>query len=462
MRARAERAFARLAAAPVVGEACTRGRLDAGGARGACAGLPALLGDVVRFVRGHCAGLLAAAAEVAPPVPDDDEGSGDGGGNTTKDGKGEAGPDGSEEGSGGGPAASPPVPPASFDFVCRGVLPAVASTLAERFGGAVFAPGIAATFHANYSALSAFLGRLQDAEDAAAAEAAAAGGGAAGEGAGGLFAALEREGGAVARRRSVRRHPVARALMARFNLSVYYHLRFQEFAAAVELALCHPVLRDARDGAEINAEDAGDAGAGADADADAALERHGAARLHLAASRAAWRALCRCWAGDVCLPPLAGRLLRCAAQTLRRLACWAFAGAASCVPESSAAHAAAADAVADAAARLGVDDFDPGSDVAAKAAWKKPLAAAGSAAAGRAAGGGGAAAAAAAWGDGAPSPAARAALLAGKDLATLAALVSTGPYADAAARQVAAATGDAAGTGAGAGAGSVARWRAVL
>lgn len=167
-----------------------------------------------------------------------------------------------------GPAGSPGTSDAStvggYDFLSRAVWPELVALL-ESKAPLVFSPGNPAQFHARYSATVEFLERFERACRTAA---------------------------TVSRLRDA---PSYRGFLAKWNLPVYFQLRFQEIASQLELSLCQPLKR--------NKVDTGD-------------------DFRTSCHRALWEQLERCWHQEVFLAPLAHRFWKLTLQLLSRHLIW--------------------------------------------------------------------------------------------------------------------------------------------
>ncbi|KAL4420915.1 hypothetical protein ABPG77_001256 [Micractinium sp. CCAP 211/92] len=183
----------------------------------------------------------------------------------------------------------------AFDFLGGSLLAEVHAALEEGMPG-VFSAGVPAHFHSNFQAAMRFIEAL--------------------EGYCTQQAQVEafRGSGAYA------------AFMKRWNLPVYFSLRFQDIAGGLEGTLSAAALQPAAAGAA------------------------GSPRFHWAPSAAVWAGLQRCASPDVFLPQLADKFVRLALQLLARYAAWILSGMQA---RSEAAAAAATGAAGDAAAAGG-------------------------------------------------------------------------------------------------------------
>ncbi|XP_016018918.2 conserved oligomeric Golgi complex subunit 2 isoform X2 [Rousettus aegyptiacus] len=151
-----------------------------------------------------------------------------------------------------------PVP--GYDFLVNSVWPEIVRALEEHLPS-LFNPGNPDAFHEKYTASMDFV------------------------------SAFERQCGTQASVRRLRAHPAYRSFHSRWNLPVYFQIRFREIAGSLEAALT--------DGLE-------DAPAGSP--------------FCLRASHAAWSGLRCCWSDALFLPALAHRLWRLTLQILARFA----------------------------------------------------------------------------------------------------------------------------------------------
>lgn len=180
----------------------------------------------------------------------------------------------------------------AFDFLGGGLLAEVHAALDESLPG-VFSAGVPAHFHANFRAALRFV------------------------------EALEGYCTQQAQVEAFRGSAAYAAFMKRWNLAVYFSLRFQDIAGSLEGKLS---------GATLQA---------------AAASPDGGPRFHWAPSVAVWTGLQRCVSPDVFLPQLADKFVRLALQLLARYAAWISSGM---QRRAEAAATAAAGAAGDAAA----------------------------------------------------------------------------------------------------------------
>ncbi|EFN56656.1 hypothetical protein CHLNCDRAFT_57543 [Chlorella variabilis] len=214
-----------------------------------------------------------------------------------------------------------------FDFLGGSLLAEVQAALEESLPG-VFSAGVPATFHANFQAALRFVDAL--------------------EGYCTTQAQVEAFRGSAA----------YGAFMRRWNLPVYFSLRFQDIAGALESKLTAAALQPA----------GGEGGA-----ADAATPR-----FAWAPSAALWAGLQRCASRDVFLPQLADKFVRLTLQLIARYAAWISSGMEQRAKAAAAAAAAGgqppaggdqAGAAASASAAANGQTSD-GTGTAAAASWE--------------------------------------------------------------------------------------------
>ncbi|GAB0496174.1 hypothetical protein MMPV_007484 [Pyropia vietnamensis] len=243
-------------------------------------------------------------------------------------------------------SASPPLA-AAFDFAGRAVWPELDAALASGMG-AVFAPGIPDVFHACYGTAS----RILAAVDAVAVVGCASAQGSHGE----VVAAAPPCGGdapagttdadtaaagavdppfvvpsaaaaaaaATAAPVSLMASPAAAAFARRWNLPVYFQLRFQEITTPYDAVLSgRPAVVASSAPTDAAATTGATAAVSGKASPQLSLSADG---YRLTASVALVDALARTWAPDVYLRPLAHRFGRLALQLVSRYATWADKG----------------------------------------------------------------------------------------------------------------------------------------
>ncbi|KAL4443325.1 hypothetical protein ABPG75_011062 [Micractinium tetrahymenae] len=159
----------------------------------------------------------------------------------------------------------------AFDFLGGSLLAEVLAALNEGMPG-VFSAGVPAHFHANFQAALRFI------------------------------EALEGYCTQQAQVEAFRGSAAYAAFMKRWNLSVYFSLRFQDIAGGLEGKLSTAALQAAP------------------------ASKDGGPRFHWAPSAAVWAGLQRCASPDVFLPQLADKFVRLALQLLARYAAWISTG----------------------------------------------------------------------------------------------------------------------------------------
>uniref|UniRef100_A0A131XDS7 Conserved oligomeric Golgi complex subunit 2 n=1 Tax=Hyalomma excavatum TaxID=257692 RepID=A0A131XDS7_9ACAR len=148
-----------------------------------------------------------------------------------------------------------------YAFLERAILPQLVSMLEERLPW-VFNAGDPESFQRRFSASIAFLERL------------------------------ERLCHNVSQVENLRAQPCYVHFMAKWNLAIYFQIRFQEIASQLESAITQPSQRSKGD------------------------------VFLLSCHEALWRALCRCWDEDVFLAPLSHRFWKLTLQLLARHRGW--------------------------------------------------------------------------------------------------------------------------------------------
>ena len=291
----AESAFARVAVMPVVRSRLNVGRLDMGGSRGECAGLFFLLDDIANTVREVYGGILRLNE-----------------GMFARDEENFIGGDEKDEEGGDGASGSA----MEIDLVTCGVWVPVTTALMADPGikMAIFSPGIANVLQANYSALDTFLSEL--ASVLLSLPPSTSGGcdetsltvGAARSG---DYSRLYYR--PVLDRRSIERaqsrlyaHPATVEYYRRWNLPIYYQLRFAEFTRRLDDAL----RRVREEGWHTNVY------TGDDGDARALRDTLG---FELPIFMELYDVLVSMWKSSVFLRPLTHRFLRGAAQIVGRM-----------------------------------------------------------------------------------------------------------------------------------------------
>jgi hypothetical protein len=317
----AESAFARVAVMPVVRSRLNVGRLDTGGSRGECAGLFFLLDDIANTVREMYGGILRLSEGMFArdndyyrdddDEDDDDDNVGGTGGGEEKDESGVV--DGASSASA-----------MEVDLVTCGVWVPVATALMADPGMklAIFSPGIANVLQANYSALDTFLSELASvllspppssgggSDGASSSSSTTTAGGRASGGPGDFSRLYYRP---ALNRRSFERaqsrlyaHPATVEYYRRWNLPIYYQLRFAEFTRRIDDALRR--VREEGWHASVYA--------GGDGDARAIRDSLG---FELPIFVELYDVLLSMWRSTVFLRPLTHRFLRGAVQLVGRM-----------------------------------------------------------------------------------------------------------------------------------------------
>jgi hypothetical protein len=245
----AEQQFANEVMQPFIQDNFTQGRVD-GGVRGSCGGLQSLFDSTLAHVLA-CSNVLKLSESMFSSL-----------------GPGEAGDEGVEA--------------VSIDLVCNGVWRPLQVGLCSRIP-TVFSAGMADDLHRNYSLSQDLLQRL---------------------------AGVCGPDARPALWKRLTNHPFTAEFQARWNLPVYFQLRFRDITAGLESSM----------------------GEDAPPMSPAAL----AAGFELQPTGAAWCCLERCWAEDVFLEPLAHRFTRLSLQMMERYRQWARDGSGASSPEEAA------------------------------------------------------------------------------------------------------------------------------
>eukprot|EP00566_Odontella_aurita_P004741 CAMPEP_0113572152 /NCGR_PEP_ID=MMETSP0015_2-20120614/25941_1 /TAXON_ID=2838 /ORGANISM="Odontella" /LENGTH=794 /DNA_ID=CAMNT_0000475163 /DNA_START=3 /DNA_END=2387 /DNA_ORIENTATION=- /assembly_acc=CAM_ASM_000160 len=299
----AESAFARVAIMPLVRTKVSMGRLDEGGSRGECAGLSSLLDEVAASIGSTFGGVLRLSEsmfDVSTPsagVDDDDNGK----------------------------ATTAPV---EVDLVTAGVwIPIATALMADpAVKMAIFSPGIASVLQANYSALDAFVSELAgsllrppsaassspSSVSAAEAESPVDLSGLDDEYAPLYYRPTLSPRSVAAAQSRIHSHPMTVDFERKWNLPIYYQLRFGECTSRLDAAL----ERTRREGWEA------DVFSGATAAAEL-REKHG---FELPLFLELYDCLLWLWRPDVAVRPLSHRFLRGVAQIVGRFLAYARDG----------------------------------------------------------------------------------------------------------------------------------------
>ncbi|KAL9188400.1 hypothetical protein ACHAXT_006778 [Thalassiosira profunda] len=218
----AESAFARVAIMPIIRSKLSMGKLDEGGSRGECAGLFFLLDDIANTVRGIYGPILRTSEGMFSndtPAANDEEDDAVGSSTASK-------------------------APMDVDLVTCGVWVPVATALMADPGikMAIFSPGIANVLQANYSALDTFLSELASnlltpppgtsSEEEKTSEPRDLGDFSH------LYYRPKIDAHSIERAQSrLYAHPTTVDYYKRWNLPIYYQLRFAEFTKRLDKAL---------------------------------------------------------------------------------------------------------------------------------------------------------------------------------------------------------------------------------
>eukprot|EP01082_Thalassiosira_pseudonana_P005647 g5361.t1 g5361 contig2:380600-383244(+) len=292
----AESAFARVAIMPIVRSKLSMGKLDEGGSRGECAGLFFLLDDIANTVASMYGSILRSSEGMFTHGKMSMGEGGDGG-----------------EGSSGKLAQALPM---EVDLVTCGVWVPVATALMADPGikMAIFSPGIANVLQANYSAVDTFLSELASSllksqstsepntdEEKSNQEPAELGDFSH------LYYRPTLTPHSIARAQSrLYSHPTTVEFSKKWNLPIYYQLRFAEFCKRLDKAL----ERVTSEGWEA------DVFTGEQKDAEAMREQLG---FELPLFLELYDVLISMWKDNVFLRPLAHRFLRGGVQLVGRV-----------------------------------------------------------------------------------------------------------------------------------------------
>uniref|UniRef100_A0A8D1SQC0 COG complex component COG2 C-terminal domain-containing protein n=1 Tax=Sus scrofa TaxID=9823 RepID=A0A8D1SQC0_PIG len=159
-----------------------------------------------------------------------------------------------------------------YDFLVNSVWPEIVRGLEEKLPS-LFNPGNPDTFHQKYTISMDFVRNF------------------------------ERQCGSQASVKRLRAHPAYHSFNNKWNLPVYFQIRFREVAGSLEAALTD-VLEDAPGNLKVTND---------------GLRLTGSPFCLLASHRT-WSSLQRCWSNQMFLPPLAHRLWRLTLQILARYA----------------------------------------------------------------------------------------------------------------------------------------------
>ncbi|GAA5842321.1 hypothetical protein JCM11251_003984 [Rhodosporidiobolus azoricus] len=232
----------------------------AAGAGSDSAPLAALYNRVLAFITDECSVLLDVAERVVVGSPASSNAM------TKADASSSAAPSSSSGG-------DSTLEEGHYELLSRCILDPILSTLVSGLGSTIFAAGRPTVFHTNYLLTSSFISRVES-----------------------LCPSL-------AHLHSLRAHPTYVALFKRFQLPVYFQLRFKEAVQTVERAF------------EVGSASGGGSGSGS----GSAAQGGG---FVMSESEAVYRAVARCWDEEVWLEELGGRFWKLTLQILSRYRTW--------------------------------------------------------------------------------------------------------------------------------------------
>ncbi|GAA5884786.1 hypothetical protein JCM6882_005394 [Rhodosporidiobolus microsporus] len=209
--------------------------------------LAALYNRILAFVSEDCSVLLDVAERVVVGAPVASS--------AAAKGESSAPPSTSDD--------PPTLEEGHYELLSRVVLDSLLTALVTDLGSTIFAAGRPTVFHANYLLTSSFIARLESLAPT------------------------------LAHLHSLRAHPTYVALFKRFQLPVYFQLRFKEAVQTVERAF------------EVGSASGGGSGG-----------------FVMSESEAVFRALGRCWEREVWLEELGGRFWKLTLQILSRYRTW--------------------------------------------------------------------------------------------------------------------------------------------
>ena len=297
-----ESIFARVAIMPLIRSKVSMGRLDQGGSRGECAGLSSLLEEMATAVQQTYGPLLClgeAMFHLEPTVSSHEGQQGESPDSTTS-------------------VSAPPQLRLDVDLITAGVwVPIVTALMADSaIKMAIFSPGIASVLQANYVALDTFLSELArrllrpnhetaDESSETKRERLVGGGG------GDEFGCLENSLLTINQERIARAqeriyaHPKTAEFSKRWNLPIYYQLRFGDSCTRVNKALD----QTRREGwiAQVFT-----------GSEERAQELKSQSGFELSLFLELYDTLCDLWSSNVILRPLAKRFLRGSTQLVGR------------------------------------------------------------------------------------------------------------------------------------------------
>jgi len=218
----------------------TQGQLD-GKVRGSCSGLPAIYGQTLAFIQRASGQLLQATEELLVKMTVNETG-------------------------------------ADLDFVCNGIWRPMSEAIQTKLG-AIFAAGLADSFHTNYTLSIQFLEDLS-----------------------GICGEAHR--GSI-RKRLQHSAPV-KEFLSKWNLPIYFQLRFGEITSQIDQVY------------EASEKEGLQTTAISEPNGKSSNEKC----FDLTVLQQTWASLQRCWSEAVFLKPLAHKFLRLTAQILRRYEVW--------------------------------------------------------------------------------------------------------------------------------------------
>ena len=277
----AETSTARLLMLPFIDLNFTQGRLD-GGSRGSCSGLATIYAACMSHVQRNLGQILLVGEECASSSSSSSSSS------ISKTTRG-------------------------LDLVCNSVWRPIHQALCARLGS-IFAPGIASILHSNYVTSMAF---LQD------------------------LSTLTGPTNQAALHARLQAHSITKDFHSKWNLPVYFHLRFSEVSSSID----HALIQAAGSPPLVPAEERGNNGSRTaspttTAKAEAARttppppeaivaafpkkrkEDALSAQFHHPIFATVWHTLLGLWEPDVFLPPLTSRLFKVTLQIVGRFNLW--------------------------------------------------------------------------------------------------------------------------------------------
>jgi hypothetical protein len=276
----AEKQTARLLMLPFIDLNFTQGRLD-GGSRGSCSGLATIYAACMDHIQRNLGQILLVGEECASSY------------SSSSSSASQSGPPG-------------------LDLICNSVWRPIHQALCSRLSS-IFAPGIASILHANYVTSMAFLHDLTT---------------------------LIGPSNQAALHARLQAHSVTKDFYSKWNLPVYFHLRFSEVSSSID----HALAQAAGGPPLVPAEERGNNGsrtASPTTTVTAASrttpppseafvaafpkkkkEDALSAQFHHPIFATVWHTLLGLWEPDVFLPPLTSRLFKLTLQIVGRFTLW--------------------------------------------------------------------------------------------------------------------------------------------